>query len=162
MDSVDDIPEPLTEDYVTLYKENSVLKSKMRILWKKLEEYRKQGGFPCRTPCLPRRRRATRWSRTREKVRADAAMGQRMPAPKRRTMSTLSSARAGALDAAKCATSQFLDGMEKRLKRQLELIDEPRRRRRSRPPQPEEPERVHTFTPAGGAADSVLTPKEQK
>ena len=42
MDSVDDILEPLTEDYVTLYKENSVLKSKMRILVEKLEEYRKQ------------------------------------------------------------------------------------------------------------------------
>ena len=39
MDSVDDILEPLTEDYVTLYKENSVLKSKMRILVEKLEEY---------------------------------------------------------------------------------------------------------------------------
>ena len=36
MDSVDDILEPLTEDYVTLYKENSVLKSKMRILVEKL------------------------------------------------------------------------------------------------------------------------------
>ena len=42
MDSVDDVLEPLTEDYITLYKENSVLKSKMRILVEKLEEYRKQ------------------------------------------------------------------------------------------------------------------------
>lgn len=41
MDSVDDFLEPLTEDYITLYKENSVLKSKMRILVEKLEEYRK-------------------------------------------------------------------------------------------------------------------------
>ena len=42
MASVDEILEPLTEDYLTLYKENSVLKSKMRILVEKLEEYRKQ------------------------------------------------------------------------------------------------------------------------
>ena len=41
MDSVDDFLEPLTADYITLYKENSVLKSKMRILVEKLEEYRK-------------------------------------------------------------------------------------------------------------------------
>ena len=38
--SVDEVLEPLTEDYITLYKENALLKSKMRILVSKLEEYR--------------------------------------------------------------------------------------------------------------------------
>lgn len=42
MTSVDDFLEPLTEDYITLYKENAVLKSKMKILVEKLEEYRSQ------------------------------------------------------------------------------------------------------------------------
>ena len=42
MQQVDDFLEPLTEDYITLYKENSVLKAKMKILVEKLEEYRKQ------------------------------------------------------------------------------------------------------------------------
>ena len=41
MQSVDEFLEPLVEDYVTLYKENAVLKSKMRVLVGKLEEYRK-------------------------------------------------------------------------------------------------------------------------
>ena len=41
MASVDEFLEPLTEDYVTLYKENALLKSKMRVLVGKLEEYRK-------------------------------------------------------------------------------------------------------------------------
>ena len=41
MQSVDEFLEPLTEDYVTLYKENALLKSKMRVLVGKLEEYRK-------------------------------------------------------------------------------------------------------------------------
>ena len=41
MQSVDEILEPLTEDYITLYKENALLKSKMRVLVGKLEEYRK-------------------------------------------------------------------------------------------------------------------------
>lgn len=40
MNSVDEFLEPLTEDYVTLYKENALLKSKMRVLVEKLEEYR--------------------------------------------------------------------------------------------------------------------------
>ena len=39
--SVDELLEPLIEDYITLYKENALLKSKMRVLVSKLEEYRK-------------------------------------------------------------------------------------------------------------------------
>ncbi len=41
MTSVDEFLEPLTEDYVTLYRENGLLKSKMKVLVTKLEEYRK-------------------------------------------------------------------------------------------------------------------------
>ena len=40
MEDVDAFLEPLTDDYVTLYKENALLKSKMRVLVAKLEEYR--------------------------------------------------------------------------------------------------------------------------
>jgi len=40
MQAVDEFLEPLTEDYVTLYKENALLKSKMKVLVNKLEEYR--------------------------------------------------------------------------------------------------------------------------
>ena len=43
MEQVDKILEPLTEDYVTLYKENALLKSKLRVLVGKLEEFRKNG-----------------------------------------------------------------------------------------------------------------------
>lgn len=46
MDSVHDVLDPLTEDYTALYKENAVLKSKLRILVEKLEEYRQQGRQP--------------------------------------------------------------------------------------------------------------------
>jgi len=41
MEDVDEFLTPLTEDYVILYKENALLKSKMRVLVGKLEEYRK-------------------------------------------------------------------------------------------------------------------------
>jgi len=40
MQSVDELLYPLTEDYKTLYKENALLKSKMKVLVSKLEEYR--------------------------------------------------------------------------------------------------------------------------
>ncbi len=41
MQQVDEFLEPLTEDYLALHKENAILKSKMRVLVGKLEEYRK-------------------------------------------------------------------------------------------------------------------------
>ncbi len=41
MASVDEFLEPFTEDYITLYKENAQLKSRMRILVEKVEEYRR-------------------------------------------------------------------------------------------------------------------------
>lgn len=40
MQAVDQFLEPLSEDYITLYKENALLKSKMKVLVSKLEEYR--------------------------------------------------------------------------------------------------------------------------
>ncbi len=40
MQAVDKLLEPLLEDYITLYKENALLKSKMKVLVNKLEEYR--------------------------------------------------------------------------------------------------------------------------
>ena len=40
MHAVDEFLEPLIEDYITLYKENGLLKSKMKVLVNKLEEYR--------------------------------------------------------------------------------------------------------------------------
>ena len=73
MDSVDDILEPLTEDYVTLYKENSVLKSKMRILVEKLEEYRKQEASMQNALLAAQNDVRPDGRGRREKVRADAA-----------------------------------------------------------------------------------------
>ena len=40
MQAVDEFLEPLSEDYITLFKENALLKSKMKVLVSKLEEYR--------------------------------------------------------------------------------------------------------------------------
>ena len=44
MASVDAFLEPLTNDYLALYKENALLKSKMRVLFDKIEELRKGAG----------------------------------------------------------------------------------------------------------------------
>ena len=40
MSAVDDFLETLTTDYAALYKENAILKSKIKVLVEKVEEYR--------------------------------------------------------------------------------------------------------------------------
>ena len=147
MDSVDDILEPLTEDYVTLYKENSVLKSKMRILVEKLEEYRKQEAS-MQNALLAAQKTCDQMVADAEKKCAQMLHeAEDAASAKTNNVDALVGEEQERLDAAKAATSQFLDGMEKRLKRQLELIDELRRETPLTPSQPEEPERVHRFTP---------------
>ena len=149
MDSVDDILEPLTEDYVTLYKENSVLKSKMRILVEKLEEYRKQEAS-MQNALLAAQKTCDQMVADAEKKCAQMLHeAEDAASAKTNNVDALVGEEQERLDAAKAATSQFLDGMEKRLKRQLELIDELRKETPLTHSQPEEPQ-----TP-------VLTPKEQ-
>lgn len=159
MDSVDDILEPLTEDYVTLYKENSVLKSKMRILVEKLEEYRKQEAS-MQNALLAAQKTCDQMVADAEKKCAQMLHeAEDAASAKTNNVDALVGEEQERLDAAKAATSQFLDGMEKRLKRQLELIDElrqgdaahalPAGGAGARPP-------LH---PAGGAADPRADPE---
>lgn len=142
MDSVDEILEPLTEDYITLYKENSVLKSKMRILVEKLEEYRKQEAS-MQSAILAAQKTCEQMRLDSERKCAQMLRDAELAAEeKQRSASSQSSVEEERLSAARAATAQFLDGMEKRLKRQIELIDELRKQEL-----PEAPaaERVHQF-----------------
>ena len=49
MAAVDDFLEEVSNDYASLYKENTVLKSKIKVLVEKVEEYR-SSGKPCAWP----------------------------------------------------------------------------------------------------------------
>ncbi len=137
MTSVDEVLEPLTEDYVALYKENSVLKSKMRILVEKLEEYRRQESSMQSAIVAAQK--------TCDQMKAEA---ERKCAQMLREAEETASAKAqnvderlgseqDRLELAQKATAQFIDGMEKRLRRQLELLDE--LRRQELPEKPQEP-----------------------
>ena len=127
MDSVDNVLEPLTQDYLTLYKENSVLKSKLRILVEKLEEYRRQEASMQNAILAAQK--------TSEQMIADAE--RKCAKMLRETEQTASSktqslqpqidAEQERLKAAQDASKEFIDSMEKRLKRQLELLDEMRK-----------------------------------
>lgn len=127
MDSVDDFLEPLTEDYITLYKENSVLKSKMRILVEKLEEYRKHEAS-MQTALLAAQKTCDQMVAEAEKKCAKMLHdAEETAAAKAQNVDALVGGEKERLEAAQKATAQFLDGMEKRLRRQLELMEELRK-----------------------------------
>ncbi len=127
MDSVDRVLEPLTQDYLTLYKENSVLKSKLRILVEKLEEYRQQESS-MQNAILTAQKTSEKMIAEAEKKSAKILLEAEQKAQnKAQNIDSLTTAEEERLNAAKKASADFLDSMEKRLKRQIELIDELRK-----------------------------------
>lgn len=124
MGAVDEFLEPLTEDYITLYKENSVLKSKMRILVEKLEEYRRQEGS-MQTALMAAQKTCDQMiAETEKKCAKLLHEAEETASQKAQNADALVGNEKERLEAAQLATSKFIDGMEKRLKRQLELLDE--------------------------------------
>lgn len=127
MDSVDDFLEPLTEDYITLYKENSVLKSKMRILVEKLEEYRKQESSMQSAIIAAQKTCDQMIAEAEKKCARMLHETEETVSAKTQNLDKQANLEEERLAVAKEATGQFLDSMEKRLKRQLEFIDELRK-----------------------------------
>jgi len=137
MESVHDVLDPLTEDYTTLYKENAVLKSKLRILVEKLEEYRRQDSAPAaqaasqgaaeqEAKAIVSRAEEQAAAIVREaRERAAGILGQAQD-----SASISARACAGELQAeetrlakAKEAAASFIQAMEADIHRHLELLD---------------------------------------
>lgn len=143
MASVDEFLEPLTEDYIALYKENSVLKSKMRILVEKLEEYRKQEGSMQSAIVAAQKTCNQMLAETEKKCAKLLHEAEETASAKAQNIDELLGSEAERLVAAKAATAQFIDSIEKRLRRQLELMEE--LRTRELPPKEKKPEAPRAF-----------------
>lgn len=141
MDSVDDVLEPLTQDYLTLYKENSVLKSKLRILVEKLEEYRRQEAS-MQNAILTAQKTAEQMVADAEKRCAKLLHEAELTAAnKANDCSEEAQIEVARLAAAKEACGTFFDSMEKRLKRQLEMLEELRKAELKPDPKPVDQDR---------------------
>jgi cell division initiation protein len=133
MDAVDRFLEPLTEDYITLYKENSVLKSKMRILVEKLEDYRKQ-ETSMQNAILAAQKTCEQMTQETEKKCAKLLReAEEAAGIKTRNAELLVGEEQQRVDAAKAASAEYLDKLEQSLKKQLELLTELRTRDFSQP-----------------------------
>ncbi len=122
VDSVDDFLEPLTEDYITLYKENAVLKSKMRVLVEKLEEYRGQESAmnnaivaaqkTCNDMIAEAQRKCARMiSNAEAQIRAKSGSAEAEV-----------SAEEERVNRAKASAAEFIQAVEEQVRRQLDAL----------------------------------------
>ncbi|MGM9651767.1 MAG: DivIVA domain-containing protein [Faecousia sp.] len=120
--SVDDFLEPLTQDYVTLYKENAVLKSKMRLLVDKLEEYRRnEDGM--KSALIAAQKTCDEMVAKAEKQCADMlAEAESNARKKSENVDSAINGEQERLNRAKAATRDFIQTVEAELKRQLDAL----------------------------------------
>lgn len=120
--SVDEFLEPLTQDYVTLYKENAVLKSKMRLLVDKLEEYRRnEDGM--KSALIAAQKTCDEMVAKAEKQCADMlAEAESNARQKSENVDSAISSEQERLNRAKAATRDFIETVEAELKRQLDSL----------------------------------------
>ena len=161
MDSVNEFLVPLTKDYVTLYKENSILKSKMRILVEKLEEYRKQEAS-MQSAIMAAQKTCDQMVAEAEKKCAKMLheAGQNASA-KSLNADALVEEERKRLDAASAATTKYLDEAERALKEQLALL----KKLREQTPEvsaPAKENRVHKFKPPVEPELPVAPAKENR
>lgn len=141
MQDVDDFLTPLTEDYVTLYKENSMLKSKMRMLVGKLEEYRKNEAT-MKEAVLNARRNCEKMVREAEakaaQVLANAqAAAQAAPQPKTEDTDALVSAEDARVEEARKTAAAKIDELQEQLRTCIQALE--RIKAANAPAEPEKP-----------------------
>jgi cell division initiation protein len=125
MQSVDELLEPLMEDYVTLYKENAVLKSKMRLLVERLEEYRDNEAKIQAESEKARRQSEELVADARRRSEEILRKAEDEAKSRNEDVDSAVSAEQDRLAKSKAVTAEFVDAVEAQLERQrksLELI----------------------------------------
>ena len=123
MKSVDEFLEPLMDDYVTLYKENAVLKSKMRLLVERLESYRANEAN-MKAAAEQAKQEADKLledARRRSEEMIDKAKGEAQSA--KGDLDASVTAETDRLRLAKEATAEFVAAVEAQLARQQEALE---------------------------------------
>lgn len=123
MKSVDEFLEPLMDDYVTLYKENAVLKSKMRLLVERLESYRANEAGAKAAAEQAKQEADALLAEARRKSEELVAQAQGEARSAKGDLDASVSAEADRLQRAKEATAEFVAAVEAQLARQRQALD---------------------------------------
>lgn len=122
MQSVDEVLEPLTQDYLTLYKENAVLKSKMRLLVEKLEEYRATEEKLKAAEAEAQKKCDDMIAEAERRCAAMAADAQAKAESTSRSSDAAVNGEKERLNRAKAATKEFIATVEGNIQKQLEVL----------------------------------------
>ena len=123
MASVDEFLEPLTEDYIALYKENAVLKSKMKILVEKLEEYRTQEDSMKKALVAAQKTSDTMVAEAEKKCAQLTSQAENIVRTKIQESQQQISAEEDRIERAKQAARNFIEIIEKDVARHLDLLN---------------------------------------
>lgn len=122
MGAVDDFLEPLIEDYTTLYKENAILKSKLRTLVEKLEEYRARESSMNSAMVSMQKTCDEMLAEAERKCAKMLSDAESSAAAKSSTVDAVVAEETERLNRAKAATSDFIEAVEAEVRRQLDAL----------------------------------------
>ena len=167
IDSVDEILGQLIEDYTTLYKENALLKSKMRILVEKLEEYR-NGEASMRDAITGAQKTCDQMVRDTESKCAQMLNDANLAAAENaKNAVTLIAAENARVEEAKKAASARIDEIQEQMKTVIQALE--RIKTANRPVAPKAKSAVYDFDsqpdepkidPADAMADEIASSLE--
>ena len=143
MQAVDEFLEPLTKDYDDLYKENAVLKSKMRVLVKKLEEYRDQEES-MKAALLSTQKTCDNMIKEAQQQCDEMRRQAESDVTKRQTEELVAQERER-LDYAKQAALNFIDVVEHDIRGHLELLESLKNRDLSVEKTEKQPQKPYDF-----------------
>lgn len=123
MASVDDFLEELAEDFTAAQKENAVLKSKMKVLVDKIEEYRANEDALNKAVLSAQKLAVQIEADARQRATAMLADAERQVKARVGSIEELTAQQERRLADAKAATAKFIDGVRTLCNTQLKNID---------------------------------------
>ena len=141
MQTVDEFLEPLTQDYITLYRENAVLKSKMKVLVEKLEEYRAQEQSMRKAIVTAQRTADAMVAEAEKKCAKLMNEAGSMAQDKSRNADAIVSQETERINNAKKTAKNFIEVLEQDIRGHLELLEKLKNRdlMEEEPPVPARP-----------------------
>lgn len=122
MGSVDEFLEPLSEDYIQLYKENAILKSKMRLLVEKLEEYRSREASMNNAMVAAQKTCDEMIAAAEEKCKKMISDAEAKASAKAINVEAIEDAEADRIERAKAEAATFISSIENEIRRHLDTL----------------------------------------
>ena len=148
--SVDEVLEPLTEDYIALYKENALLKSKMRVLVAKLEEYRQNEAAVQEAAAKAQQECDSMMKDAENKCSQMLSDANQAAAEYSKNAAAVIAAEEARMEEAKREAAARIEEMEKQFRACIDALEYIKNAHR-----PKEPERVAYDQDAESATDAV-------